>query len=71
MLGGPQRPMRFCCRPPSCPSSALIFISHQEKKMQKGKGSSTSVETANQAKDEEGGREGGEEREREVEGWRH
>lgn len=46
---GPWRPMRFCCRPPSCPSSALIFISHQEKKMQKGKRSSTSMETAKRA----------------------
>lgn len=35
---GPWRPMRFCCRPPSCPTIALIFISHQEEKMQKGKG---------------------------------
>lgn len=38
LAGGPRRPMRFCCRPPSCPGIALIFISHQKKKMQKGKG---------------------------------
>lgn len=55
---GPWRPMRFGCRPLSCPSIALIFISHQEKKMQKGKGNSTGLETANWLK-KGGGKEGG------------
>lgn len=48
--------MRFCCKPPSWRSSTLIFISHQEeKKNAKGNRSSTSMETANQAKRRAGG----------------
>lgn len=47
--------MRFCCKPPSWRSGALIFVSHQKKKKAKGNRSSTSIRTANQAKRRAGG----------------